>query len=99
LAPDGKRLAVTIRDVATDVWIYDMAGGTPTRLTSGANRNDSPVWMPDGHAMVFAGAGGLAPLPLVFFTRPGEIGAPPAVLWKARPPDTQQVLQLNSVSP
>jgi serine/threonine-protein kinase len=52
-SPDGKRLAVSITTGgSTDVWIYDIASGTPTRLTSG-NVDERPEWTPDGKRVLF----------------------------------------------
>ena len=54
ISPDGRRLAVTIVGPAdSDVWIYDIARGTTTRLTSGG-RNLWPVWSPDGTRIAYA---------------------------------------------
>ncbi|HVL66735.1 MAG TPA: protein kinase [Vicinamibacterales bacterium] len=55
LSPDGRRLAASVtvdnaRD--TDVWIYDVAGGTSTRLTFDQGGDRRAVWSPDG-TMVF----------------------------------------------
>jgi len=48
LSPDGQRIAVG----AIDVWVYDLARGTLTRLTfQGINR--FPVWTPDGKRVTF----------------------------------------------
>ena len=48
LSPDGKRLAVV---VAENLWVYDVAGRPPIKLTSdGADY--SPLWAPDGQRLV-----------------------------------------------
>jgi serine/threonine-protein kinase len=53
LSPDGKRLAVdVINGGGTDIWTYDMASGTPTRLTT-ARSNDRPEWTTDGRRILF----------------------------------------------
>ncbi|MGH9862294.1 MAG: protein kinase domain-containing protein, partial [Candidatus Acidiferrales bacterium] len=57
LAPDGKRLAAMFVDPATrnlDVWVYDLARGTRTRLTFDAAADNFPVWSPDGRFIIFA---------------------------------------------
>ncbi len=57
-SPDGKRIAVGIRDVnATDVWVYDLASGTPVRVSHGRGRNDRPEWTPDGRQVLYESAG------------------------------------------
>src|SRR5262249_27282677 len=56
LAPDGMRAAGTIVDPATrttDIWIYDIRRGIPTRLTSDPADDDWPVWSPDSSRIVF----------------------------------------------
>ena len=52
LSPDGRRIAVDIVGQTTDIWIYDIARGTLTRLTFEGNQL-RPVWMPDGERIVF----------------------------------------------
>jgi eukaryotic-like serine/threonine-protein kinase len=56
LSSDGKKLAVTVGDPArgaTDIWIYDLASGTRTRLTFDPSQNRQPIWSPDGSEIVF----------------------------------------------
>jgi dipeptidyl aminopeptidase/acylaminoacyl peptidase len=57
LAPDGKRVLITIRDPATrtrDIWILDLARGTNSRLTFDPAEDFNPVWSPDGAYVVFS---------------------------------------------
>ena len=55
LSPDGRRAAVVVGDVGDeDIFIYDLARNTPTRLTFDPARDTSPVWSPDGQRVVFA---------------------------------------------
>ena len=51
LSPDGRRVALI---VAGDVWVYDLGGTLPIRLTSGA-RYSSPIWTADGRRLVMEG--------------------------------------------
>ena len=54
-APDGRRLALDIpAGPASDIWIYEWARDTLTRLTSDPGDDTNPVWTPDGHRIVFA---------------------------------------------
>jgi serine/threonine-protein kinase len=53
LSPDGKRLAVDIRDQENDIWIWDFARATLGRLTSDPTADIYPVWTPDGRRIVF----------------------------------------------
>ncbi len=53
LSPDGKRLAIDITSgVTTDLWTFDVASGTPTRLTT-SNNNDRPEWTADGRRLLY----------------------------------------------
>ena len=53
LSPDGKRLAIDISSGATtDLWTFDVASGTPTRLTTSEN-NDRPEWTADGTRLLY----------------------------------------------
>jgi len=54
LAPDETRVAVGIRDREQDIWIWDLARQTLTRLTSDPSGDLAPVWTPDGKRVVFA---------------------------------------------
>ncbi|HSE62641.1 MAG TPA: protein kinase [Thermoanaerobaculia bacterium] len=56
ISPDGKRVAVDIVDPQTgnnDIWIYDAAGGIPTRFTSNPAFDNQPIWSPDGSRIFF----------------------------------------------
>jgi serine/threonine protein kinase/Tol biopolymer transport system component len=59
LSPDGRRIAVSVRQGATrasDLWVYDAERGAPTRVSfEGAN---AAVWSPDSKRLVY-GAGRL----------------------------------------
>ena len=50
LSPDGNRLALA---VSGDLYVHDLQRGTVTRLTFDAALNRKPVWMPDGHHIVY----------------------------------------------
>jgi len=53
-APDGRRLAVDSTDgTQLDVWIYEWARDTLSRLTFDPANNAKPVWTPDGRRIVF----------------------------------------------
>ena len=57
LSPDGKRLAVSIFSGLKgtgDIWIFDLAQGTRTRLTFGPGFQRLPVWSPDGKTIFYA---------------------------------------------
>ncbi len=66
-SPDGKRLALIVSDVTNlasngrgDVWIYDFASGSMSRLTFDGT-DDYDAWSPDGSKIYFdssRGSGG-----------------------------------------
>ncbi len=53
LSPDGRRVAVTIQEQETQVWLYDLPRETLTRLTFEGNQNYNAVWTPDGKRIAF----------------------------------------------
>lgn len=59
-SPDGKRLAL---QVDADIWVYDLARDTLTRLTFDGN-NRYPLWTPDGQRITYA-----------HFAKAGSVGA------------------------
>ena len=61
LSRDGTRLALVI---AGDLWIYDLGGRPPVRLTSGA-LTYSPIWTRDGKSIIYelSGSVGMRMLP------------------------------------
>ena len=50
VSPNGARLALATID---DVWIYDFARATLSRLTTTPAQDLSPLWTPDGQRIVF----------------------------------------------
>lgn len=55
LAPDGQRVAVSMRDPTDfeDIWIVDLTRGTRSRFTFDPLNDSLPVWSPDGLSIVF----------------------------------------------
>ena len=51
-SPDGRRLALVVGPQNTDIFVYDLARDTMTRLTSDGT-SDRPVWTPDGTRIAF----------------------------------------------
>jgi serine/threonine protein kinase len=58
LSPDQSRLAASIADQngSGDVWVYDVARGVSTRLTTDPNADSGPVWSPDNHVIYWRSA-------------------------------------------
>jgi len=57
LSPDGTRLATMIftgSQGTGDIWIFDLARGTNTRLTFGPASHSNPVWTPDGKTVFYS---------------------------------------------
>ena len=52
LSPDGKALAVSVRDGPTHIWIW-RADGTRQKLTQEGTVNWRPSWSPDGKSIAF----------------------------------------------
>jgi Tol biopolymer transport system component len=54
-SPDGKRLALDINDgKRADIWVYEWARDTLTRLTFAGAANSVPVWTPDSQRIVYS---------------------------------------------
>ena len=57
-SPDGKRIAVTIAaNGSADIWIYDIASRTLSRLTREGTRNDRAEWTSDGKRVLYSSVG------------------------------------------
>ncbi|MFI5114327.1 MAG: hypothetical protein ACHP7J_04205, partial [Terriglobales bacterium] len=53
LSPDGKRLAISMGDPQADIWVFDLARGSRTRLTFGGATHLMPSWSADGQRVVY----------------------------------------------
>jgi serine/threonine-protein kinase len=58
LSPDGSRVAVYMTDVGLDLWIWDLARKTLTRLTSEPGLDSFPVWTRDGRRIIYSSSRG-----------------------------------------
>jgi Tol biopolymer transport system component len=43
LSPDGKRLAIVVKELQSNIYIFDIATGTRTQLTMEGD-NSHPLW-------------------------------------------------------
>jgi dipeptidyl aminopeptidase/acylaminoacyl peptidase len=59
VSPDGKRVAVATGDQENDIWIWDLARQTLSRLTFGRSEDFFPVWTADGSHLIFSFGGGV----------------------------------------
>ena len=58
-SPDGRRIVVDVEsggDLVGDIWVYDQAPATFTRLTFEGS-SVLPEWMPDGSAVLYSALG------------------------------------------
>jgi Tol biopolymer transport system component len=61
-SPDGRRVAfgeLGLEGGTEDVWIYDFAGGTTSRITLDGLANNDPVWSPDGRRLAISRNGSM----------------------------------------
>jgi serine/threonine-protein kinase len=54
LSPDGRRVALTVRDPAREIWIFDIDRRALARLTSDPAEERHNTWTPDGKRIIFA---------------------------------------------
>jgi serine/threonine-protein kinase len=54
LSPEGTRVAVSAFDQELDLWLWDLARATLTRLTFDPGLDYIPVWTPDGRRLLFS---------------------------------------------
>jgi Tol biopolymer transport system component/mono/diheme cytochrome c family protein len=56
LSPDGSRVVAVKSDADTDgqdLWVFDVATGRGTPITSDAPQDDAPIWSPDGRQIAY----------------------------------------------
>jgi serine/threonine-protein kinase len=74
LSPDGSRVAVSIGvGGRSDVWVYDIAAGTLTRLTDSGTLNERPEWTPDGRSALYRADRGAR---TAIWVQPADLSAP-----------------------
>jgi serine/threonine protein kinase/Tol biopolymer transport system component len=53
LSPDGKRLAISMGNLKSDIWVFDLERGTRTRLTFDDATHAMPSWSADGQRIAY----------------------------------------------
>ena len=53
LSPDGLKVVVELRDERPDLWIYDVEGGSRSRLTDDVVVERLGAWSPDGRQITY----------------------------------------------
>jgi serine/threonine protein kinase/Tol biopolymer transport system component len=53
ISPDGTRVALTVLGDNNDIWVWDLARKTMTRLTFDKGSDLQPVWTPDSKQVLF----------------------------------------------
>ncbi len=53
ISPDGTQIALTVGRENADVWVWDIARKTKTRLTFDKGAESLPIWTPDGKQILF----------------------------------------------
>jgi serine/threonine-protein kinase len=53
LSPDGKRLALSIRDLTSQIWIKELDDGPLSKLSVNGRNNSRPAWEADGRSVAF----------------------------------------------
>ncbi len=60
LSPDGDEIAYSVEEAGfSDIWVVDVRGGRPIRLTDGSSRFSGPTWFPDGGSIAFSSGQGV----------------------------------------
>ena len=54
ISPDGTRVALQVVDQDHDIWVWDLARETLTRLTFDPGTDEDPVWTPDSRRIIFS---------------------------------------------
>ena len=74
LSPDGERVVFASLDQEFDIWVWDLARESKTRLTFGPSFDYLPRWTPDGQRIVFqSDRAGLSNLYSVAFDGSGPV--------------------------
>jgi serine/threonine-protein kinase len=53
LSPDGQRVALDLREQLNDIWYWDLARSTLTKVTNARRTGGPALWSGDGKAVIF----------------------------------------------
>jgi len=68
-SPDGRRLALEIREGLPEIWVYDWSTDKLSRLGTDIAPGATPVWTPDGGRIAFSSARADARTPNLYWKR------------------------------
>jgi serine/threonine-protein kinase len=54
VSPDGSRIAVDTLDQENDIWLWDIARQTLSRVSTDPNLDQTPIWMPNGRQLLYS---------------------------------------------
>jgi len=86
LSPDGRSMALSMRDQDNDIWIWSFDRRTLTRLTLDSAIETSPAWTPDGNGIIFASQRGNRP-PNPYWQAADGTGQPEQLIESVYPTD------------
>ena len=75
LSPDGTRVALSTTDQQADIWVWELARGTLTRVTFNPDPDLNPAWSHDGKRLLFSSVLG-GTLSNVFWQAADGTGSP-----------------------
>ncbi len=52
-SPDGRHIAMDVREIDTDIWLWDMGREVATRLTFSRSDEANAIWTPDSRHLVY----------------------------------------------
>jgi serine/threonine protein kinase len=54
ISPDGREVAVTVRNPDPDIWVFNIERGTLRRVSFAPGEDEVPAWSPDGKRLAYA---------------------------------------------
>ncbi|MFQ5653022.1 MAG: protein kinase, partial [bacterium] len=79
LSTNGRRVALNARESGNEIWVYELARGTLTRLTFNPGEDETAFWSPDGRWIAFASS--RAGQPRTVFRKLADGSGAPEPLW------------------